>query len=393
MTQRKGTALVVGGGMFGVTASRELQERGWEVTLVDPGPIPHPLAASTDISKIVRLAYGSDETYTELMEEALETWREWNRGWPDPLFHETGVLMLTRSPMAPGSFEYESFRVLEKRRRRPLRLTPADVRKRFPGWKAQNYVDGFFQSEGGYAESGRVVARLVELARAERVSVRPAVSMAGLLEKGNRVRGIQTAKGELILADQVVLAVGAWTPKLLPYLAGSLNSTAHAIYHFRPPSKRLYTEQLFPVFTADISATGWYGFPINRDGIVKISNHGTGRKLDPNIPREAAADDETSLRRFLEETFPTLALLPIVEKRWCFYCDTKDEHFWIDRDPQREGLVVAAGDSGHAFKFAPVMGRIIADAVEDVPSPLREKFRWRPEANPPRGEEESRHHG
>ena len=58
-----------------------------------------------------------------------------------------------------------------------------------------------------------------------------------------------------------------------------------------------------------------------------------------------------------------------------------------------EGLIVAAGDSGHAFKFAPVMGRLIADAVEDVPSPLRQKFRWRPDLNPPRGEEEARHHG
>ncbi|MCI0410243.1 MAG: FAD-dependent oxidoreductase [Acidobacteria bacterium] len=393
MTQRKGTSLVVGGGMFGVTASRELQARGWQVTLVDPGPIPHPLAASTDISKIVRLAYGSDETYTELMEEAMETWREWNRGWPEPLFHETGVLMLTRSPMAPGSFEYESFRVLEERRRRPLRLTPADLRKRFPGWKAQSYVDGFFQSEGGYAESGRVVARLVELASAERVSVRPDVSVAGLLEEGNRVTGIQTSRGERLLADQIILAVGAWTSKLLPHLAGSLTPSAHPIYHFRPPSKRLYTQQLFPVFTADISATGWYGFPINRDGIVKISNHGTGHKLDPDIPRQAPADDETALRRFLDETFPTLAPVPIVEKRWCFYCDTRDEHFWIDRDPQREGLIVAAGDSGHAFKFAPVMGRLIADAVEDVPSPWRQKFRWRPDANPPRGEEEARHHG
>lgn len=393
MTQKKGTVLVVGSGMFGVTASRELQDRGWQVTLVDPGPIPHPMAASTDISKIVRLAYGSDETYTELMEEALETWREWNQRWPDPLFHETGVLMLTRTPMTPGSFEYESFRVLEKRQRRPLRLTSSDLRKRFPGWKAQNYVDGFFQSEGGYAESGRVVARLAELARAEGVSVRPEVSMAGLVEQGGRVAGIQTSVGERLLADQVVVAAGAWTPKLLPHLAGSLTPTAHAIYHLRPPSKRLYTRQLFPVFTADISATGWYGFSINRDGIVKISNHGMGQKLDLDVPRQAAAQDETPLRRFLEETFPTLALLPIVEKRWCFYCDTRDEHFWIDRDPQREGLVVAAGDSGHAFKFAPVMGRIIADVVEDRPSPVRQKFRWRPEANPPRGEEESRHHG
>ena len=384
--------LVVGAGMFGVSAARELLSRGWSVVLADPGPVPHPSAASTDISKIVRLAYGSDETYTEIMEEALETWRAWNRHWPEQLFHETGVLMLTRKPMQPGSFEYESFRILEQRGHRPLRLGQADLRKRFPGWKAQTYVDGFFQSEGGYAESARVVARLAELARAEGVVLRSECAMAGLVIEGGRVRGIVTDRGERLTADQVVVASGAWTPKLLPHLSGYLRPTAHPIYHFRPPNTRLYGGLLFPVFTADISATGWYGFPLNRDGIVKIANHGNGRPLDPGIARQAPAEDESTLRAFLEETFPTLAPLAIAEKRWCFYCDTKDEHFWIDRDPQHEGLVVAAGDSGHAFKFAPVMGRIIADVVEDRPSPLRRRFRWRPEIAPARGEEEARHH-
>jgi len=61
------------------------------------------------------------------------------------------------------------------------------------------------------------------------------------------------------------------------------------------------------------------------------------------------------------------------------YCDTHDGHFWIARDPEREGLVVAAGDNGHGFKFAPVLGGIIADAVEAKDNPLLNKFRWRPE--------------
>jgi len=393
MMALSGKALVVGAGVFGVTAARELRERKWQVTLVEPGPIPHPLAASTDISKVVRLAYGSDETYTELMEEALEVWREWNNRWPDPLFHETGVLSLTKNPMAPGTFEYESYSVLEKRGHRPLRMSPADLRKRFPGWKAQTYVDGFYQSEGGYAESGRVVARLCELARVEGVDVRPEGTVSELLEEGGRVAGAVTAGGMRFAADCVVVAAGAWTPKLLPHLSESLKATAHPIYHLRPPNRRLYGDRMFPVFTADISNTGWYGFPMNRDGIVKIANHDMGRVMDPDGSRAAAPEEEPALRRFLEETFPTLAPLPIVEKRLCFYCDTKDEHFWIDRDPARPGLVVAAGDSGHAFKFAPVLGRIIADVVEDRPTPLRHRFRWRPEIHPPRGQEESRHHG
>jgi glycine/D-amino acid oxidase-like deaminating enzyme len=391
-----GKVVIAGAGIFGVTAARELRRRGWEAVLVDPGPLPHPLAASTDISKVVRLAYGSDETYTEMMEEALAIWGEWNGRWPEPLFHETGVLSLTRAPMQPGGFEHESFRVLEARGKNPERLTPADLRRRFPAWKAQSYTDGFYQREGGYAESGRVVARLIELARAEGVEVRPEMAFRELTESGGRITGLVAGNGERLAADQVVLAAGAWTPKLLPRLSGSLKATAHPIYHFRPPSRRLYLEGLFPVFTADISNTGWYGFPMNRDGIVKIANHGMGQEKDPSGPREPDAEqaraEESALRRFLEETFPTLAPLPISERRTCFYCDTRDEHFWIDRDPEASGLVVAAGDSGHAFKFAPLLGRIIAEVVEDRPSPLRQRFRWRLEDQPARGLEESRHH-
>src|SRR5207249_6569211 len=75
---------------------------------------------------------------------------------------------------------------------------------------------------------------------------------------------------------------------------------------------------------------------------------------------------------------PELAEAPIVYTRVCMYCDTHDGNFWIAPDPEREGLVIAAGDCGHGFKFAPVLGEIIADAVEQKSNPILEKFRWRP---------------
>src|SRR4051812_18433768 len=106
------TIVVVGAGIFGAAAARSLSSRGYKVTLLDPGPLPHPLAESTDISKIVRLDYGADEDYLNLMEQALPRWRHWNTLQPRALFHEVGCTFLSRSPMQPGGFEYESFRLL-----------------------------------------------------------------------------------------------------------------------------------------------------------------------------------------------------------------------------------------------------------------------------------------
>jgi len=157
--------LVVGAGIFGLTGAIELRKRGHAVRLVDPGPLPHPLAASTDISKVVRLEYGADETYTALSEESIEGWRRWNRDFGVALYHETGLLLLRRTPLAAGSLEQDSFELLAGRGHRPEILDAAAVRARFPAWNADLYRHGTYNPEGGFVESGRVVSRLVVEAR------------------------------------------------------------------------------------------------------------------------------------------------------------------------------------------------------------------------------------
>src|SRR3954465_13911062 len=94
--------LIVGAGMNGVVAAIELRQRGHQVTLIDPGPLPHPLAASTDISKAVRSCYGGDELYTALAERAISRWHEWNAEFGITLYHEVGVMFLRQEEMQPG---------------------------------------------------------------------------------------------------------------------------------------------------------------------------------------------------------------------------------------------------------------------------------------------------
>src|SRR6516165_8958241 len=103
--------IIVGAGINGVTAAIELKKRVHEVVLVDPGPLPHPLAASTDISKVVRAAYGVDEEYTELAERSRELWQKWNVQFGVELYHEVGFLCMRQRSMQSGDFEYESLRL------------------------------------------------------------------------------------------------------------------------------------------------------------------------------------------------------------------------------------------------------------------------------------------
>src|SRR5881396_918407 len=383
--------IVVGAGINGVAAAIELKKRGHEVVLVDPGPLPHPLAASTDISKAVRAAYGADEDYTALAKRSIELWREWNEEFGTRLYHEVGVMFVRHAKMEPGDFEYESLKLLEKRGLKVARMDAPQLWKRFPAWNPELYVDGVLEVEAGYAESGRTVAMLIERAKSAGVELRERVMFSRLAERGNRVNGIALDDGQQIAADFVVMAVGAWTPYLLPFTKKFFRATGQPVFHLKPLEPELFTPERFPVFGADITTTGYYGFPINRDGVVKIANHGAGREMSPDSPeRVVTAEEKKNLREFLASTFPSLSDAPIVNTRVCMYCDTHDGHFWIARDPEREGLVVAAGDSGHGFKFASLLGEIIANAVEGKDNPLLDKFRWRPEVGAGTGTDAAR---
>jgi sarcosine oxidase / L-pipecolate oxidase len=181
---KKQKTIVVGAGINGVVAAIELRKRGHEVVLIDPGPLPHPLAASTDISKAVRAAYGADEDYTALAERSREIWRQWNEEFGVELYHQIGFLFMRQRSMQPGDFEYESFKLLERRGHRIERISSKQLCERYPAWNAQRYPDGFLDLEAGYAESGRVVATLISQAKSLGVELRENAKFRELDEAG-----------------------------------------------------------------------------------------------------------------------------------------------------------------------------------------------------------------
>ena len=372
-----GRVNVVGAGIFGVTAAAVLQERGWEVHLFDPGPVPHPDAASTDISKAVRLDYGRDHFYVELMETALEGWHAWDEVWSRPLFHECGVLMLSRTPMRPGDYVHDSFETLIARGHRLERIYSEDLRQRFPAWNADRYADGYFNPCGGWVESGAVVTALLDSFTAAGGSLHVGVRFRRWTEARGGVIGFEATDGTSFSGDELVLAAGAWTAALHPALDGFMWPTAQDVLHVRGGPVERFRPPLFPVYTADVAATGWYGFPALADGTLKVARHGAGRRLDPGDPRHVDGASEARVREFFRDTFPDLVDAPKVAERVCFYTDTFDGDFLIARDPERSGLSLATGGSGHAFKFAPVLGAITADVVEGAPNPYQARFAWR----------------
>ncbi|MEQ9619858.1 MAG: FAD-binding oxidoreductase [Deltaproteobacteria bacterium] len=385
------SVLIIGAGIFGVTASLELNKRGYTVTLADPGPLPHPDAASNDMNKFVRMDYGHDEFYISLMEEAFKGWYGWNARWRRPVYHETGGLFMVHDRMEPGGFEYESYVRLQKRGYSLERLTPDLIKEYLPGVLYGRYKDGYYNRKAGWAEAGELLTLLVEDAKVSGVDVTPGVKITELSDNGNYAPRALTEDGEEIRADYVIVAAGVWTPLLVPELKELMWATGQPVFYLKSAVDAGFLSPHHPAtWLADISKTGWYGFPALPDGTVKISNHGPGRRMRPDDPREITEGDEKNLTHFLSENIPVLADAPVIKTRLCPYADTWDADFYIDRVPGRPGLIVATGGSGHAFKFAPVLGSLIADVLENKPNPYLHRFAWREKGEAGIEEERSR---
>lgn len=351
------------------------------VTVLDTGEIPHPLAASTDVSKAVRAGYGDDALYTDLMMDGLARWRAWNTRWPRPLYHETGVAMLCTSPLgtaslstaspgnAPIGFEAQSYRALAARGAPVHWLDAAEIQARFPQWTPGRFDGGYVNAMGGWAEAGAVVGQLARDAMKAGVQVRSRVKVLGIED-----RTVVTGEARL-KADAIVVAAGSWTPTLLPELADRIWATVQSMFLLQPKTPSRWQAPRHLMFGADVTRTGWYGFPALPDGRLKIAHHGKGRRQAPDAPRRVPLELRARLRSFLSDAVPALADAPIANTHSCAYSDMFDGHFLIDRHPDRPGVIVASGGSGHGFKFTPLVGEWVA-ALLDGADPIP-RFAWR----------------
>ncbi|MDX1407774.1 MAG: FAD-dependent oxidoreductase [Saprospiraceae bacterium] len=386
--------IIVGAGVFGVSTALALRERGYAVGIVNPGKIPHPLAASTDISKVVRMEYGSDTEYLCMAAESIRRWREWNLDLGETLYHEVGYLLLSGALITPESSSYEAtsyFRVLEAGFT-PERLTVEQRRARFPAIRHERYPDAVYHAVGGFAESGRAVEAMTARARQMGVQVYEGHAVREIrIEKGLAC-GVQTSAGKTFSAGHVIVCAGNSTPYLVPGLTPFMHVTGHPVFHLKPSNPRMFEMGRFPVFAADIANSGWYGFPLHpREKVVKIANHGDGVRLHPELdPREVYEEDVEALRGFLHHAIPDLADAPLVYTRRCCYTDTLDGHFWIDNHPEIGQLTVGSGGSGHGFKMAPVIGEMIADAALGGDHRWSSRYRWRTLDEATRSQEEAR---
>lgn len=358
----KNSVVVVGGGIMGVMSAWHLQRMGHSVTLLEQTDVPNQWAASGDHLRVFRLTYGKDAFYTEMALKALPLWLELNTLSEEVILQQNGVLEL--STKANG-YEAQSLAVLKERKLRFAKLDPAQVRKLYPMYNPKSFKWALFHPDGGMVWAARAVSAAVSLAQRKGVHVRSNIKVVSIQKDKNGIKSVKDAAGKTWEAEKFLFCGGYWSPELLKSYGIPFKITRQEQLFLRPLFNRgRYRPEHFPVFAS--LTQGFYGFPVHVQGFIKLGDHRKGPKVlkhDATQLRSLTPRFEKNCRAFLKKTIPELAKFEDFEGHVCWYDNTPDDDFIMDRLPDVPNGYVAAGFSGHGFKFAPIVGKSMAELM------------------------------
>jgi sarcosine oxidase len=371
--------IVLGLGAMGSSAACHLAARGHRVMGFDRHTPPHRFGSSHGHTRIFRRAYFEDPRYVPLLVRARELWSDLERESGEKLFQNAGMLSIGM----PGGTLVE--RTLQSAREfnlpEPLIFTAEELRGRWPAFLVADGADAVLEeSAGTLAPEACVTAQLKEAVKlgAELHFDAPVLSWSA----GGGSVTVRTERGTWT-AERLVIAAGPWAPETLPDMDVELKVLRQAVFWLRPRDPGPFREIPMFIFDAEDGAPKVYGFPLAdapEEG-VKIAVHGTlalegitAECTPATVDREIRPSDEAYLRRRLATTVPALATAEVVHAETCLYTVTPDENFVLGEHPQHPEVIVAAGFSGHGFKFASVVGEIVADLVEEGKTKMEIEF-------------------
>jgi sarcosine oxidase len=360
MSDHSHDVIVIGLGGMGSAATFELARRGARVLGLEQFARGHDRGSSHGQTRIIRKAYYEHPDYVPLVRRAYE-------GWYD-LEQRTGRRLLTECPclsLGPPDSELLTG-VLASAREHNLsaeRLSAAEVRRQYPPFRIADAFAGVLDRSAGFlAVDDCLRAHQEEAARlgATLRDNEPALAW----EAGPGGVRVRTAAATYTAA-RLVLTAGPWAPALLGRLGAPLKVMRQVPMWFAPRDVRLFRRDVFPAFIAETPEGHFYGVPaVDGDGVKVARHYGAPELPGPDgIDRTVTDADEAPVRRFLREYLPD-ADGPRRRASVCLYTLTPDRHFVFDIHPEHPNVALAAGFSGHGFKFAPVVGEVLADLSE-----------------------------
>jgi sarcosine oxidase len=243
-------------------------------------------------------------------------------------------------------------------------LSAKDIKTRFPQFQLRNNFVAFYERHAGFLQPEKAITAHANAARKHGATLHANEAALEWSSADNRVT-VRTAK-QTYTADHLLITAGPWTSQLLPFLQPAITVTRQTMHWFQPRNPEQFQVGKFPVWCMATEAKGLvYGPPILPDDAnppgLKVSHHYPGEVTTPDtVIRTPLPGDAHVVRNILLSRLPD-ANGPLVAQRVCLYSNSPDQHFLIDHHPDHQNVHLAAGFSGHGFKFASVIGEILAD--------------------------------
>jgi sarcosine oxidase len=353
--------IVVGVGGMGSAAACELARRGRRVLALEQFTLGHDQGSSHGHTRIIRQAYYEHPDYVPLVRRAFEKWYDLEQRQGVHLLTSCGCLSIGRadSEMILG--------VRRSAREHGLaieELSPAELRQRFPQFRFEKEFAAVLERSAGFLYVEECV----------QAHIREAKRFGAVFHEGETVRRwkvtafgveVRTNKGRYSAA-KLVLTAGPWAVRLLADRGASLTVMRQVPMWFGTRDDAMFRRDVFPLYIADTPEGYFYGFPVLDANGAKVAQHyGAPELSNPaEIDREVTPRDEGPLREFLRAHLPD-ADGPRRRAAVCIYTLTPDRHFVIDLHPAHPNVAVAAGFSGHGFKFASAVGEALADLADE----------------------------
>ena len=356
--------IVVGLGGMGSATAYHLSRRGRRVLGLDAFERGHARGSSHGRSRIIREAYAESPAYVPLVQRAYALWRELEAEAGRPLLRITGGLTIGPAGHAAGHAAVTG--VIDSARRFNLPydyLTPAEVAARFPGFRLTDDLVAVYQPNSGFLDPEACVGAHLDLAARHGAELHHAEPARRWAVDGGGVR-VETDTA-VYQAARVVVTAGPWAGRVLADLGLPLTVLRQVNVHFEPTRPELFGPERCPIFGWKVPEGEYYGVPAMPDQGLKFGRHDGGEVCTPETARRQVEPAEIeALRAILDRYMPGAA----GAVKWtltCLYTMTPDHHFVLDRHPEHPQVVYGCGFSGHGFKFASVIGEVMADlAVE-----------------------------
>lgn len=349
-------AIVLGLGGMGSALAAHAAARGLRVLGLERFGPAHARGASHGRTRIIRQAYFESPDYVPLLRRAYELWDALAARTGTALRAQTGGLFVGRpeTPVVAGTLASALHWQLAHRV-----YGAAELRARWPVLTPRDDEVGVYEAVAGavFPEAG--VQAHLDAAAADGAELRFGVQATGWDAGDSGVR-VALAGGTRVEAERLAICAGAWFARVAPDAGIPLRIERNVQFWFAPHDRDAVSPERLPTWCCERAGQRmFYGFPDFGDG-VKVAHHGSGVEADPDALDRAVRDDEIAVARAALASFVPVAAGAFLRAAPCTYSLTPDEHFVIGAHPRQPRVVLAGGFSGHGYKFAPVVGEIVA---------------------------------